>query len=267
METFRLYLKLAGARIASQMQFPISFIMSAISSFFASFIDVIGLFIIFDRFSMIEGWLLPEICLLYGLLHVSFAIVESVARGFDSFGRLIRTGQLDRILVRPQSVILQVLGSAFKAANIGRLIQGLIPLVYGLISLKLSEFWQYGLLSLALINAMTIFFSLLLVQATFSFWANDSIEAMNAFTYGGMQMGQFPLSIYEKWFATFFTYVVPIAMAVYFPTLLILQKQQDAYYTIAGILTGVGPFYALAFLGGSLLFFRFGLTKYTSTGS
>lgn len=267
MEAIKLYTKLAGARIASQMQYPTSFIMSVLSSFLASFIDVIGLFIIFTRFEMIEGWLLSEICLLYGLLHVSFSITETIARGFDTFGRLIRTGHLDRILVRPQSVILQVLGSEFKTANIGRLVQGLIPLIYALITIGFSAFWQYGLLVLALFNAMTIFFALLLVQATFSFWANDSIEAMNAFTYGGLQMGQFPLSIYEKWFATFFTYVVPISLAVYFPTVLALGKTEDAYYHAAGYLTFFGPIYAVAFFIGSLLFFRYGLSKYTSTGS
>ncbi|MCK8059335.1 MULTISPECIES: ABC transporter permease [unclassified Fusibacter] len=267
MKNSTLYIKLAGAKIASQMQYPLSFFMSAWGSFLASFIDVIGLYIIFERFSMIDGWKLPEICLLYGLLHMSFSVVEAVARGFDMFGNLIRTGQLDRFLVRPRSIILQVLGSEFKAANIGRFLQGAIPFAYAVTSLGIVKLGQWGLLSMGILNAMIVYFALLLVQATFSFWAVESLEVMNAFTYGGLQMGQFPLSIYEKWFATFFTYIVPIAMTVYFPVLLVLNKVGDSYFGVAKPLAMVSTPFCILFLIGSLLFFRFGLSQYKSTGS
>jgi ABC-2 type transport system permease protein len=267
MNDLSLYLKLAGAKIASQMQFPISFIMSAISSFLASFIDVIGLYIIFDRFKMIKGWNLAEICLLYGVLHMSFSIVEALARGFDMFGNLIKSGQLDRLLVRPRSLIVQVLGTEFKMANIGRFIQGLIPFLYALSILDITRIWQWALLVMGFMNAMIVYFALLLIQATFSFWAVESLEVMNAFTYGGLQMGQFPLSIYEKWFATFFTYIVPIAMTIYFPVLLVLNKVEDVYFNSARMIATIGSVYCILFLVGSLIFFKFGISKYQSTGS
>jgi ABC-2 type transport system permease protein len=267
MNHFTLYLKLAGAKIASQMQFPISFIMSAISSFLASFVDVVGLFIIFDRFKMIKGWNLAEICLLYGVLHMSFSIVEAVARGFDMFGGLIRSGQLDRLLVRPRSLIIQVLGTEFKMANIGRFLQGLVPFLYALSVLPITHLWQWGLLMMGFMNAMIVYFALLLIQATFSFWAVESLEVMNAFTYGGLQMGQFPLSIYEKWFATFFTYIVPIAMTIYFPVLLVLNKVGDVYFQSARFITSIGSGFCVLFLIGSLLLFKYGISKYQSTGS
>lgn len=267
MRGITLYFKLASAKVASQMQYPTSFILSAIASFLISFIDVIGLYIIFDRFKMIEGWLLPEICLLYGLLHMSFAVVEAFARGFDMFSGLIRTGQFDRILLRPRSIFVLVLGSEFKAVNIGRFLQGLVPFLYAITNLEITFLWQFSLMFLGSLNAFIIYFSLLLFQATFSFWTVEGLEFMNAFTYGGLQMGQYPLSIYEKWFATFFTYIVPIAITVYFPVLLILNKISDPYFSSAKLLTTIGLPFCLLFLGISVLFFRYGVSRYKSTGS
>ncbi|MGL1893887.1 MAG: ABC-2 family transporter protein [Spirochaetaceae bacterium] len=267
MKESTLYIKLATAKITSQMQYPVSFIMSVIASFFASFIDVVGLYIIFDRFKMIEGWILPEICLLYGLLHMGFSVIEAFARGFDMFGGLIRSGNFDRILVRPRSIFVLVLGSEFKAANLGRFLQGFIPFIYAINILNITSVWQFSLMFLGSINVFILYFSLLLFQATFSFWTIDGLEFMNAFTYGGLQMGQYPLSIYEKWFANFFTYIVPIAITVYFPVLLILNKVSDDYYSSAKLLTTLGLPICLCFLGLSVLFFRYGVTKYKSTGS
>ncbi len=267
MNSIKLYFKLAVAKITSQMQFPLSFFFSVLGTFFASFIDVIGLYFIFDRFKMIEGWRLPEICLLYGLLHMGFSVIEAFARGFDLFGNLIRTGDFDRILVRPRSIILQVLGSEFKTANIGRFLQGFIPFLYAFVTLELYSVSQMLLILLASCNIYIIYFSLLMFQATFSFWTINGLEFMNAFTYGGLQMGQFPLSIYEKWFATFFTYIIPIALTVYFPVLLILNKTQDSYYNIAKIMTSIGTPFCLIYLLLSFLFFRFGISRYKSTGS
>lgn len=267
MNAIKVYKDLVFAVISGQMQYKTSFWMTMVGSFFASFIDVIGLVLIFDRFGMINGWGLAEICLLYGAISIPFALTEAFARGFDTFGRLIQTGALDRMLVRPQPIILQVLGSEFKLANAGRLLQGVIPFVYAVGVLEIFSLWQWALIALAFINGVGIFYALLLSQATWTFWSVESIEVMNAFTYGGIQMAQFPLSIYEKWFAHLFTYVIPVGLATYFPMLLVLNKQGDAYSGQAAFLTLLGPFLIGSLVYLAHLFFRYGLSKYHSTGS
>lgn len=267
MGTIKLYFTLVYARIKSDMFYPASFLMTVLSTFMASFIDVIGLYLIFIKFRMIDGWILAEIALLYGLLHMGFAIVEMFARGLDMLSALIRLGDFDRLLVRPRYILVQVLGSDFKLSNIGKFLQGLIPFIYALIVLKPIQLWQINLMLLSLLNITMIYFALLLIQASLSFYTVEGLEVMNAFTYGGLQMGHYPLTIYEKWFARFFTFIIPIALSVYFPVLMILGKTSDTYYTTAPILIIVGPPIIGLFLLLAFRLFHRSIRHYTSTGS
>ena len=60
-------------------------------------------------------------------MSVSFAIADAITRGFDVFGeRFVKTGDFDRLLVRPRSTALQLLGSELRATRIGRLAQGML---------------------------------------------------------------------------------------------------------------------------------------------
>ncbi len=266
MQTLSLYFKLVGSRIASQMQYPMSFFMSVLLTFMSSFIDVVGIWLVFSRFKAIDGWSIVEICLLYGLIHMSFALVEMFARGFDTFGRIVRLGQLDRILVRPRSIVLQVLGWEFRTANIGRFLQGLLPFIYAVIHLQIDTWWQWLAITIGLISSGMLFFSLLMVQATLSFWAQDSLEVMNAFVYGGIQAGQLPMSIYDKWLMRFFTFMVPIAMCSYYPILMVLGRPDTALSLSVPTMVFFSPIWTGCLVVGAHLFFRFGIRTYTSTG-
>ena len=55
--------------------------MMTIAHFAITFIDFIGVWVLFDRFGAIKGWNLPEIALFYGMIHMAFAIAEAGARG------------------------------------------------------------------------------------------------------------------------------------------------------------------------------------------
>ena len=232
----------------------------------ASFIDMIGLWVVFSRFKLIEGWSLQEICLLYGLIHMSFALVEMFARGFDTFGRIIRLGQLDRILVRPRSVVLQILGQEFRTANIGRFLQGFIPFVYSVSSLNISDGWQWAAIGVSLFVGCALFYGLLLIQATLCFWAQDSIEVMNAFVYGGIQAGQLPMSIYDGWLVKFFIFIVPIGLCSYYPALFILNRTDVVLGLPVATVLWLSPLWLMGFLWVANRFFKFGLSRYTSTG-
>lgn len=267
MGCIKLYFTLVYARIKSDMFYPVSFLMTVLSTFMASFIDVIGLYLIFLRFRMIDGWKLAEIALLYGLLHMGFSIVEMFARGLDMLSALIRRGEFDRLLVRPRYILVQVLGSDFKLSNIGKFLQGLIPFIYALTVIKPFTIWQISLMLLAILNITVLYFALLLMQASLSFYTVEGLEVMNAFTYGGLQMGHYPLTIYEKWFARFFTYIIPIALSVYFPVLVVLGKTSDIYYKTAPMLITAGPLIMGLFLFIAFRIFNRSIRHYTSTGS
>ncbi len=55
-------------------------------------------------------------------------------------------------------------------------------------------------------------------QATLCFWTVESLEIMNALTYGGTEAAQYPLTLYRDWFRRFFMpFVVPLAFVASHP--------------------------------------------------
>jgi ABC-2 type transport system permease protein len=88
---------------------------------------------------------------------------------------------------------------------------------------------------------------------------------MNLLSYGGVQAAQYPLSIYERWFRDFLTFVVPIACVAYFPVLAILGLPDPL--GAPDWLLPLTPLAGFAFLGLSFIPWRAGVAKYTSTGS
>ena len=123
----RLYGRYVAASLRAQMQYPASFIATNVGVFAATVIDFIGIWALFARFRQIEAWRFEEVALFYGVVSVSFAIADAITRGFDIFGeRFVKTGDFDRLLVRPRSTVLQLLGYELRATRIGRLAQGML---------------------------------------------------------------------------------------------------------------------------------------------
>ena len=58
---------------------PCVFLILAATHFIATFVDILGIWVLFDRFKMIQGWTLAELALIYGIMHMGFAAAEASA--------------------------------------------------------------------------------------------------------------------------------------------------------------------------------------------
>jgi ABC-2 type transport system permease protein len=267
MNGLALLLRYARASIRGQLAYPASAILLGLGAFLVTIIDLLAIWALFARFGAIGGWRLGDIALFFGLVSISFTLADFLTHGFDVFGSdFVRTGAFDRILLRPRSAALQLMGHEFRLSRIGRFAQGAV--MVGVATAVLPLHWDAGRIALALwtvAGGVALFFGLLVLQATLAFWTVESLEMINALTYGGIQAAQFPLSLYAGWFRNFLIFVVPLACVAYFPVLAILGKP-DPLGAPAWLL----PFTPLAgwvFLGLSFAAWRVGVGKYTSTGS
>lgn len=267
MNAIRLLIRYGSASIRAQMQYPFNAIMLSIGQFTATMIDMIAIWALFYRFGALDGWRLGDVAMFFGLVSTSFAIADFLTRGFDVLGaEFIKTGQLDRLMLRPRTMTLQLMGHDLRLSRFGRLAQGLLVLVIGTADLHFD--WTPAKVTLALwtiAGGVALFFGLIVIQGAIAFWTVESLEAMNVLTYGGVQAAQYPLSIYARWFRTFLTFVVPIGCVAYFPVLAILERA-DPLGAPTWLLP-VSPVAGFAFLGLAFLAWRVGLAKYTSTGS
>jgi ABC-2 type transport system permease protein len=61
--------------------------------------------------------------------------------------------------------------------------------------------------------------------ATVAFWIVDAIEFVNAFTYGGSYLAQYPLTVFGRWLRGLVLFVLPLAFVAYFPALVLLDRE------------------------------------------
>jgi ABC-2 type transport system permease protein len=267
LDAIRLYGHYIAISIRAQMQYRASFIMLAAGGFLTSGLEIIGIWALFERFKSLGGWRLEEVALFYGLVNVAFPISEAVARGFDTFPELVKSGEFDRFLLRPRSTALQVAARELQLVRIGRFAQGLIVLLWAASALNVQ--WTTARLALvvfAVLGGACLFGGLFILQATLAFWTTEGLEVMNSFTYGGTQTGQYPLSIYRPWFRRFFTFIVPLACVSYFPALAILGRE-DPIAASPPWFGWLAPLIGVAFLGVCLQVWKLGVRHYTSAGS
>ncbi|HEY43961.1 MAG TPA: ABC transporter permease [Anaerolineae bacterium] len=265
---FLTYFRLIAADIRSQLGYPVSFLLETAGAGLIISMYFISLALVFQRFDNIAGWTLGEVAFLYGLIEMGFGTMDMIFSGFDPqfFGQIVRRGGFDKILLRPQSLTLQVLGSSFVIRRLGRILQGVVIFLIALSMVEIS--WtpvKIIYLPVVFASLVCFFGGFFIIGSTITFWTVESIEVINILTYGGSEMMSYPMHIYQDWMRRFFTFIVPAIFLNYYPALYFLDKpalQELPYF--APFLSPIAGFGVLFF---ALRFWRFGIRHYQSTGT
>ncbi len=246
------------------MQYPASFLMLTVGHFIGTAInDVFAMWILFDRFRLIKGWTFFEVALIYGIVHMGFALAESLARGFDSFSQMLKQGDFDRLLLRPISPLLQMAAREVQLMRAGRFLQGFFVLLWSGSNLSMTPFSLHAfVIFLSIVGTAALFYGLFVGQAAISFWTLESLEIMNITTYGGVQTGQYPMSIYTKPFRLIFTFLIPLSCVGYYPIATLLRRETFPLW-----LGTIAPLSGFLFLYGACILWRIGVRRYHSTGN
>lgn len=257
----KFYFKSLLLHLKSLLEYKSSFLASFFSQilvFFSYYFVIISLFTKFDN---IKGYTLYEVLLCFGVIQFGYAFCESFARGLDKFDNIIINGEFDRILLRPQNIIVQVLCYDSDYTKVSRLIQSVIVLIIAIIKLGLNwTFLKIITLFLMLLSAIIIFLSIFLIAAAYCFITIQGLEIRNVFTAGGKHMAQYPIGIFKKGFVYFFTFIIPYAFVNYYPLMYILGKNDNLLYAIS-------PLLVILYFIPCLIIFYNGTKRYSGIGS
>ena len=267
-ETAKIYLRLLTAQIRSQFQYRASFWIDFFSTAILSGVFFGATALVISEFKTIGGWTLGEIAFLTGMIETGFGTMDLLFSGFDPdwFSSMVQMGKLDQMLVRPVSLEVQLMGSRFLIRRMGRIFEGLVILAFGLAMTQID--WTLAkliYLPVVLISQAIMMGALFIMGSTITFWTVQRIEAVNIVTYGGVEMTSYPMHIYPKSLRRFFTYIFPFIFLNYYPALYFLEKPDPLGYPVFAPF--LAPVAAGLFMGAALLFWRFGLKHYQSTGT
>ena len=163
MNTIRLYIRSMGMLLKCQLQYPVSFLLQTLAQLIMEGGEMLALILIIDRFDRVNQWEAGDLFFFFGIMSVTFYLTECFGRGITGeFPSLIRSGQLDTLLLRPRGILTQVLCSAVDPRRITCIAVGITALVIGC---RLSAV-QWTILK-AFLMAEAILFGFMLILGLF----------------------------------------------------------------------------------------------------
>ncbi|MCS0634652.1 ABC transporter permease [Streptomyces sp. LP05-1] len=252
--------------VRSTMTYRFSFAMTLLSNFVTTGLDFVVILLMFGHVRGLGGFSFAEVAFLYGTTSTSFGLADLLLGQVSRLGRRVRDGTLDTLLVRPAPVLAQVAADRFALRRLGRITQGLVVLVWSLALLDVA--WTLPKVLLVPVMVVTggvLFGSVMVAGAAFQIWAQDGAEVVNAFTYGGNTLLQYPPSVFAGELVRGVVYVVPLAFVNWVPALYVLGRAAPA--GLPAWSAFLSPLVAAALCVPAALFWRAGLRAYRSTGS
>ena len=200
---------------------------------------------------------------MFGIITFVYSFTECFARGFDEFPRLIRNGELDRLMVRPTNLIYQIFGSKIEFSKLLKSSLGLCVAIFAIF--KLNIVWTFTKV-LVLISTFAcgcfVIWGVMLIGAGISVFTVENLEFINIFTNGAKEVAYYPINIYSKWLSGLFTFVIPVACFNYLPISYLI-----GYGNLPQLVYALSPLLGMLFTIPCLIFFNWALKHYQSTGT
>lgn len=258
-----LYFKYLRMHIRTSMEYKFNVFLLTVSAVFISISEIISVWLLFQNFESVGYWGFYETALMFGIITTVFSFTECFARGYDDFAVLIKEGGLDRLLVRPVNIYKQIFSSKVEFSKLGRVALGLVVSVIAVCNLPITwSVWKVLVLIATFACGCFVILGLMMISAGISIFTIENLEFLNILTNGSKELCFYPINIYSKWLARFFTFVIPLACFNYLPISFIM-----GYGELPQIVYALSPLIGMLFVVPCFLFFRWSLKKYQGTGT
>lgn len=261
-----IYGRLIGAQVRSHTAYRASFAFDLAANGLIPLLDLVALFAVFQVTRTLGGFTAAEVLVMFGFAGTSFALADLVVGNLERIRVYVRQGFLDAVLVRPLSILGQLLALDFSIRRIARI--AVAGTVLGLAVSRSNIDWspaRAGLLVTGPVFGAVFFGSIFVATATVAFFWIDSGEFANAFTYGGRDFTSYPVTVYSGLFRGLVAYSMGFAFVAYYPALALLGRPDPL--GLPAWAAWCSPLVALAAAGAAALAWRFGVRHYRSTGS
>ncbi|MBR5227837.1 MAG: ABC-2 family transporter protein [Clostridia bacterium] len=252
--------KYISMHLKSQLEYKSSFILLSVSQILTFLTYCLTFYSLYERFGAVKKFSIYQVMICFSIVQFGESFSEALLRGFDKFSELIKSGKFDLLLIRPQNIYLQVIGSKMELSKITKSFFSILLLIYAIIKLKIYlNPINLLIVLLMLAGSCIIFASIFVLGAALCFKTVEGLEIVNIFVYGTRDFAQYPIGMYNRVIQIFFTYLIPMAIATYFPMLYITGQVTSIWYAVMPLLT-------LLTLIPSCIIFNCGVKSYKSCG-
>jgi ABC-2 type transport system permease protein len=240
------------------MAYKSAFFILLASIFLGDLIIPVVSTIIYSVSAGIPGWSIYEFIMFQGTLIIVIGLWHCLFAGF--LGEIIHSidqGTFEKILLKPFPSLALVTANNFDADGIAEVVAGIAIVTYALFHLQFS--WIFFIPYLFLILLGVFFeYSLTVIAGALAF---TYVKTWRLFELINLveKFVRYPLDIYGGGMRFFLTFLMPAALASYYPAAILLQK-----ISLASIFILVIP--VTLFFGLALLIWHFSIRKYSSAG-
>ncbi|MEU8670036.1 ABC-2 family transporter protein [Streptomyces anulatus] len=265
-ERIAVWLVILRSRIRSQTQYRTSFSLNLLSAGLSQGTELVAIVCLFAQVDALGGFDRSEVLTIYALSSTAFGICEFFGGSLNMLPTYIRTGTFDILMMRPLSVLGQLLTSEVQLHRAGRAVVGVLVLGYVVGATGVPMTGQNILLLLItpLAGALVIG-AVWLVSSSMSFWLIKGEEVTVSVTYGTNLLTSYPMTVFSAPVRVVFSCIVPAAFVAYYPALALVDRPDPLgapeYFAWSGpVVAGV----SLAVAAGV---WRWGIHQYKGVGS
>lgn len=182
--------------------------------------------IIFQRIPKLADWSFYEMVFIFGLAATAKALNQALFNAPFSLTWVIRSGQMDVMMVRPVGALFQTIGNSQELNGVGQLVTGIAIMIYSASRLEMEwSVWTMVYTVVALFSSAIIQFAILLTISVLTFWVHEIRSLIYPINWL-YDFTRYPLEIFHPVLRVLLTYVIPYALGSFFPAAFLLRPQQ-----------------------------------------
>ncbi len=257
-----LYVRLMGQNFKALMGFHADFTIMLVASAFTQLLGIAFLWVIYKRIPDINGWEFWEVTFIYAMIYFTEGFGSLFFEGTWNIGGLVNRGELDRMLVRPVSPILQVITSRVGINGISNIVIGMIIIVQSFQHVHVE--WtplKVFMTIVLMISAIVIRVAINFTANSATFWTHLPNNSFSLMVHSVSDFAKYPITIYSFGLQAFVTAVIPFAFISFFPAAYIFGKGN------IGVVGLISPIIAIYCCVVAVTVFNRGLGRYESAGN
>ena len=266
LESVRFHAKIWAFFVAQflkrRMIYQMDFLAGLAADFTLQFVNLLFLFVIFEKVPDLRGWRRDEVLFIYGLAIMSYGLFHAFFSNVYYLGNTyIVEGNMDRVLLRPLNPLFQVYAERVDLEDAGEVLLGAVLVAYAYHRLGLEwSLLHLAALPLFVIMGVLVFLGVFTALASAGFWFVDRVGILPP-VYNMMAFGRYPVTIYHPFLRFVLSWIIPFAFVGFFPSTWFLGRLEYIGYFV------VTPLVSVTVFGIGCALFHAGLRRYESVGS
>ncbi len=258
---------LVRAHVRARMAYRLDFLIGVLHAVGFQLTGLAFVWTVLQRFPDLGGWRVGEVAFLYALRLLSHSLYAPLLGNVTALSDLVRSGELDRLLLRPVHPLLLLVTRRLEVSAAGDLL--LAGAVFWAAQDALGVAWtpsRLGYLALAVAGGALLEAGVHLLLSSLAVWLVDA-EALNRWArqlFG--TFGAYPLTVYPRLLQAGFTFLLPLAFVAYFPATLLLDRRDSGVVGVQPLFGYAAPAVGGLVFAAAVAGFGLALRHYRSTG-